>query len=123
MSVQEADRVIRDILTEDQQRHGRWAVVHLLAAAISILLMPIPGPNLLGYYFTFRMVGHYLSRLGARHGLRHVTWRLQPSAPLTALRHAVALDADARRQRIADLAAELRLEHLPSFVERLTASA
>ena len=34
------------------------------------LLVLVPGPNVLAYYFAFRMVGHYLSLRRARQGLR-----------------------------------------------------
>ena len=38
---------------------------------------------LLGYYFLFRIVGHYLSLRGARQGLVVITWTKTPSAALT----------------------------------------
>jgi hypothetical protein len=117
----EADEQIRSILRGDARRHSRWAIVHLVAAGFSLLLMPLPGPNVLGYYFTFRFVGHYLSRVGARHGLQKVAWHLQPSAPLTALRQAVSLESESRQARVAEIASQLRLEHLAAFVNRMAA--
>ena len=33
---------------------------------MSGLLFLVPGPNVIAYYFAFRMVGHYFSLRGAR---------------------------------------------------------
>ena len=71
------------------------------------LLVLVPGPNFVAYYFAFRMVGHFLSLRGARHGLAVVQWTAKESAPLTQLRAAIALDGEA-----------LKLEHLARFFER-----
>lgn len=119
MTEDDAWETISRILQHDARRHGRWAIVHGLLAAIALVLTPIPGPNLLGYYFTFRVVGHYLSRLGARHGLDRVTWNLRHSATLTELRAAIALEPETRRHRVADIASRLHLEHLAAFLERV----
>ena len=37
---------------------------------VSGVLALVPGPNVLAYYFAFRVVGHWLSMRGARQGLR-----------------------------------------------------
>jgi hypothetical protein len=118
----EVDAEIRGILREDARRHGRWAIAHAAAGALSLLLVPVPGPNLLGYYFTFRMVGHYLSRAGALNGLNHVEWQFVASPALTELRQAATLEHESRRQSVAAIASRLRLEHLAAFVERLSAA-
>ena len=41
-----------------------------------------PGPNAIGYYFAFRVVGHFFSVRGARRALDVVQWTNVPSAPL-----------------------------------------
>ncbi|MGE5358012.1 MAG: hypothetical protein ACM3NQ_03280 [Bacteroidales bacterium] len=120
VSAAAAEAEVRGILREDARRHGRWVVVHAVAAGLSLLLMPIPGPNLLGYYFTFRFVGHYLSRGGAVNGLDRVEWHFQPTTALTELRRAMTLEHASRHRSIADIASRLRLEHLAAFVERLS---
>jgi hypothetical protein len=80
--------------------------------------MLVPGPNILAYYFAFRMVGHFFSLRGARQGLSGMTWRYQPSPPLTELRCALDLRRDARDPQVRDIAHRLRLEHLATFFER-----
>ena len=82
------------------------------------LLFLVPGPNLLAYYFVFRMVGHYFSLRGARQGLSVVAWTTEPSAPLSDLRRAIDLDTDERDRRVSNIAAALKLEHLAKFFDR-----
>ena len=82
------------------------------------LLFLVPGPNLIAYYFAFRMVGHYLSIRGARHGLNSVQWNPAGSEALSSLRGAIDLDATGRDERVRQVEAALGLEHLAKFFER-----
>ena len=43
-----------------------------LGLIVSVALILVPGPNVLGYYFTFTTVGHLLAWRGAAHGLKGV---------------------------------------------------
>jgi len=73
----------------------------------------------IAYYFAFRLVGHYLSMRGARQGLDRVEWRTQPSAPLSRLRALVDADGNERRSEVEAISAELQLEHLSRFFDRV----
>jgi hypothetical protein len=84
--------------------------------------MLVPGPNVLAYYFAFRFVGHFLSMRGARHGLDRTDWRFCPSDELKDIRPLTDAEAPDRQARLRAIAARLRLDHLASFVERMTAS-
>ncbi len=120
----EASSRIMRMLRADSDRHTRWLLVDSVGLALSLLLVPVPGPNLILYYFAFRVVGHSLSRRGARHGLQDVRWRLQTSRALTELRAAVTLDdPEARQRRVSDVAARLRLQHRAAFFERIAVEA
>jgi hypothetical protein len=110
--------LLRRQLARDFDRHRFWLAIDSLLFVGSGVLFFVPGPNVVAYYFAFRMVGHYFSLRGARHGLQVVSWMNEPSAPLAALRAAVAMEPGPREQRVQDLADELRLEHLPRFIER-----
>lgn len=114
---------VRKMLGRDLQRHRVWLVVTAAAFVASGIVMPIPGPNLLAYYFAFRVVGHFLSMRGAQKGLGSVVWDPQASAELTVLRAAPGLDEPAQRRQVADVAARLGLRGLPRFYERITAAA
>jgi hypothetical protein len=118
VSPETAIKVLRTTLGRDWERHRFWIIIDTLLFIASGLLVLVPGPNVLAYYFAFRMVGHYLSMRGARQGLAGVTWQTDPCEPLSELRHVIALDAPQRQDRVHQVAARLRLEHLASFFER-----
>jgi hypothetical protein len=113
-----ATALLRRQLGRDFEKHRFWLIVDSLGFVGSGLLFFVPGPNLVAYYFAFRMVGHYFSLRGARQGLGAVTWTSEHSAPLSELRRAVELDSGERERRVHDVAAALKLEHLVKFYER-----
>ncbi len=114
----QARQLLKRSLQRDWERHRFWLAVDSLGAAGSVLLILLPGPNFIGYYFMFRIVGHYLSLRGARQGLNFVQWRVQASAPLAALRTMIHEAPDARADRVRDVESALQLEHLASFFQR-----
>ena len=109
---------LRSQLNRDFDKHRFWLAIDSVGFIASGALMLIPGPNLLAYYFAFRIVGHYLSLRGARQGLQGMTWRNQPSVPLSDLRRALHLGEDVREDRVRDVADRLHLEHLAAFFKR-----
>jgi len=106
-------------LKRDSDRHFRWFAVNLLGLIVSVALILVPGPNLLGYYFTFTTVGHLLAWRGAAHGLKGVTWQVSSSPIVSELRVALTLAPGEREQRVHAVAERLGLQHLASFFERL----
>ena len=119
MRADEADDCARRLLQRDADRHRWWLAIDSLLLILSALLILLPGPNLIGYYFAFRVVGHYLSWRGARNGLDAVQWSCAPSEPLAEVRAAIALAPTQRTHRLREVASRLRLDDLPTFVERL----
>jgi hypothetical protein len=119
MTFEQVMGLIRRMLQHDYDRHRRWLVIDTLLLAVSGIFMIVPGPNLLAYYFAFRVVGHYLSMRGAMHGLREVKWTGRPCPPLSELREVITLEPGIRDARIHDVAARLRLQHLSTFFERV----
>lgn len=114
-----AMQVLRSSLQRDADRHRRWLAIDTGALVLSAVLAIVPGPNLIAYFFAFRVVGHFLSWRGARHGLERVHWTNEGSSALADLRHVAALDPTDRQSRVRDIAAALELPHLPSFFERI----
>lgn len=118
--------LIRDTLQHDYERRRRWMIIDgllclLTTVALGWLFILIPGvANLPAFYFGFRAIGHFLSMRGAAHGLRDVVWSGRPCPPLCELRLLGGLDEDSRNERLRDIAAELRLEHLPKFFDRVS---
>jgi hypothetical protein len=110
--------ILRRQLNRDFERHRFWLAIDSLGLVGSAVLMLLPGPNLVAYYFAFRIVGHFLSVRGARQGLSKVMWQQEASAPLSALRAIVTVPPAARAAQVDAVAATLRLEHLASFFQR-----
>jgi hypothetical protein len=119
MTFAEVMGVVRPTLQRDYERHRIWLGVDLFGLVLSGPIALIPGPNVLAYYFAFRVVGHWLSMRGAVQGLRRVSWSGRPCPPLTELRDVFALESPARAARVHDIAARLRLPHLFTFFERV----
>lgn len=123
MPAAEATERLRRQLGRDFDKHQFWLVVDSLLFIGSGLLAILPGPNVIAYYFAFRMVGHFLSLRGARQALGPLVWTAAASPPLTELRLALDLEPAARRARVEAVAAALGLEQLPRFVERTAGPA
>jgi hypothetical protein len=108
----------RSMIQREADRHLKWTIIDGVLFCASGVIMLLPGPNPLAYYFGFRFVGHVLSRRGAKHALTDVHWRCQASAELTMLRGAVPLDAPERARQVHAVASALHLQHLARFFER-----
>jgi hypothetical protein len=115
----EAEDVVQRSLRSDGRRHLVWMLVDAFIYLASLPLTPIPGPNVLALYFSFRAAGHLLSWMGARHGLRRVQWQYAACAPLTTLRHVPTMNPSSRETLAREVAAQLTLRHLDTFVERI----
>jgi hypothetical protein len=113
----------RGILQREADRHLKWTIIDGTIFVLSGIVALVPGPNVLAYYFGFRLVGHYLSRRGAKNGLEKVEWRECRSEQLSRLRNAIALAAHEREQQVHQVASELNLQHLATFFERTSVHA
>lgn len=114
--------IVQLSLRADHGRHLRWLIVDTLLFIGSGVFFFIPGPNLIAYFFAFRLVGHWLSMRGAAQGRDKTSWSGRPSQEMTALRAAVALPAHERSRAIEPLAHMLGLERLSVFVDRMCGS-
>jgi hypothetical protein len=106
-------------MQSDYEKHRFWLIVDGLLFVASGLLVIVPGPNVIGYYFAFRVVGHYLSWKGAKQGLDVVTWSTAPCAPLCELRDALRVAPPERDVLIDEIAARLHVPRLALFVTRM----
>ena len=116
-----ADEIVRAGLKKDADYHRKWLWIDVGLLIPAAALTVLPGPNVLGLYFTFQVVSHYLSWKGANCGLAISPWTFVASAELAELRAAMRLAPSQRQRRFHDLAARLRLEHLPTFLEDVAA--
>jgi len=124
MTFEQVHTLIRDSLQRDYDRHRRWMYIDgVLFVVTFIALFPlvvIPGvANLPAVYFGFRAIGHFLSMRGTLNGLRNVSWSGRSCPPLGELRELALQEPDVREARVRDVAARVRLEHLPKFFDRV----
>jgi hypothetical protein len=110
--------IVRASMQSDYEKHRFWLIVDALLFAASGVLVIVPGPNVIGYYFGFRLVGHFLSMRGARRALDGVAWTARATDLLTELRATMALEPEEREARVHDIAARLQLERLARFFLR-----
>ena len=110
---------VQRALQRDFERHRVWLVVDTIGLLVSAALAIVPGPNLLAYYFIFRVGGHWLSMRGATQGRRRVVWEGRQCEPLNGLRDASRLSRRDRNARVQQIASRLHLRHLPTFFERV----
>lgn len=123
MNQQEAEGVMRTSMKRDADRHLRLLIVHSLGLIASAPVAFVPGPNVLGYLFTFTVVGHFLAWRGARRGLHQVRWQVAPNGALSDLRRAFVLGAEARHRVIHEVADRLHLPKLARFVEQMATTS
>jgi hypothetical protein len=119
MPAADALAIVHEVLQRDYDRHRRWLMVDAAALIVSGALAIVPGPNIVAYYFAFRVWGHWLSMRGATQGLQRVTWTDRPCPALVELRDLEVLEPRARTARVHEIASRLRLPHLAAFFERL----
>ena len=123
LSEAEASEKFEALLIRQKNKHAFWAgvdfIISIVAFSLSLFLIPLPGPNVFLYYPALRTLSHYLARRGARHGLTIKKRCLSP-LPLISDIEAVLNQRGSRREfaRIHHLAQQLKLEHLPHFLER-----
>lgn len=103
-------------LKNRQGRHMFWFIINALVSPLTLLLAPLPGPNIIGYWFVYRSACHMLARLGARNARsEQVTTEFLANDELDG---AVCLKDE---ERIASLSSSFGLQGLEEFIKRITA--
>ena len=119
MTFDQVQTLIHRILQRDYDRHKVWLAVDTIGLIASGVLFFVPGPNLVGYYFAFRVVGHWLSMRGASQGLHRVLWSGRACPPLTELRTVAVMPPGDREHHVHAIADRLRLQRFSTFFERV----
>ena len=115
----ESDALLRSHMKRDADRHRNKLLLHSVGLIVAVPVALLPGPNVIGYLFTFTVVGHYLSWRGAVRALRDVSWTIEPNEALRDLRGAFSLDPAARHRLIREVALRLHMPRMATFVERM----
>ena len=119
MAEAEADAVIRGMLKRDLDHHFKWMWIDLALLILVAPLVVVPGPNVPGFYFTFQVIGHFLSYRGAKNGLTRMNWTIRGNPALTELRDLLSASAPNRARRVHEIGSRLRLQHFATFFEQV----
>lgn len=112
----EACRRWKCYLSSRSRRHTFWLVVNAAFSPVTLLLAPVPGPNIIGYWFVYRAVCHLLARLGIRNARSEaVTTEFVASSELD------GTFAAADDERIAGVEASFGLKGLGAYLQRVSA--
>jgi hypothetical protein len=119
LPAEQADTIMRASMKRDADHHRNRAILHFLILIPAAAMALVPGPNVLGYLFTFTVVGHFLAWRGAVQGLHYVAWTIVPTDALTDMRHAFSLETVERHRVIRDAAVRLHMPRMARFVEQM----
>ena len=101
-------------LKNRKRRHTFWLVVNAIFSPVTVLLAPLPGPNVIGYWFVYRAVCHLLARLGIRRTLGgEIATELVASSELD------GTFAAANDEQIANVEASFGLKGLGAYLKRV----
>jgi Mitochondrial K+-H+ exchange-related len=106
-------------LAGGRRRHWPWFLVDLLVAPVTVVLAPLPGPNLIGYWFAYRAVHHWLILAGLRKARAgRVETSFRPTDALDAQVHAAEPSLDPGQETAHLEALGCNREALHAFLER-----
>jgi hypothetical protein len=114
-----ACEIMKSSMKRDADRHRNRLILHSLALIVAVPFALVPGPNVIGYLFTFTVVGHYLAWRGAVNALHQIRWTITPNPALTDLRRAFSLEPQARHTLIHEVGHRLHLPRMARFVEQM----
>jgi hypothetical protein len=119
MSMDEANAAWRAYLSGRERHHLFRLAANVLILPLTLLLTPLPGPNIIGYWFAYRAVCHYLVARGARRALaeRKIAVRFEPSDKLS------GVCEDSSGEHLADVATHFDLPNLTQFIKRISAQS
>lgn len=58
---------LRAIFRDRSYHHLRWLIVDALLLPLSLVIAPLPGPNVIGYFLLFRVFSHWRTFRSASH--------------------------------------------------------
>ncbi|MEO6811885.1 MAG: hypothetical protein ABI353_22475 [Isosphaeraceae bacterium] len=100
-------------LAKRRTRHLIGLLVNAMIAPFTLLLIPLPGPNIIGFWFVYRVLAHFWALLGLRRARAlHATIEFLPTAvldtPITSVED----------QHIPEIEQQCGLRHLRAYLKR-----
>ena len=111
MTPEQTSRGLVEYLVDRQRRHMIRLAINLLVSPLSVLLTPIPGPNVIGYWFVYRAICHALALIGVR--------RAKQGGLMTILHASEVLDRPIDGENCPSIGEQLDLKGLDEFVDRV----
>jgi hypothetical protein len=112
--------ILMTLLADGRRHHLRWLWVDLVLVIVSGVFALVPGPNVIAYYFLFRLIGHLQSWRGARAGMETISWTYEADAELAELGALADVPREQRASHVAAIAERLNLPRLSQFFDRVT---
>jgi hypothetical protein len=117
LSSEEAATAWRNYLAGRRGRHLVGLVLNLAISPLTLLLVPLPGPNVVGFWFVYRATCHALALLGIQRAAGpQVTTSFQPSDDLD------AAPGESPEDWAARISASHNLAGLGEFLRRIEAA-
>jgi hypothetical protein len=105
-------------LRSRMRRHLLWLVFDGILAPLTVLLAPLPGPNLIGYWFAYRAVHQFLILIGIR---RATSGRVETM--FCPVEHLDRFGGPGDEEWLARAATQYGLKGLHAFVARISPPA
>jgi hypothetical protein len=120
LDAERARTILTTLLADGRRHHLRWLWVDLVLVIVSGVFALVPGPNVIAYYFLFRLIGHLQSWRGARTGMETIAWTYESDAELAELGALADVPREQRASHVAAIAERLNLPRLSAFFDRVT---
>jgi hypothetical protein len=113
----EAEEIWSKYLDARNRKHKLWLVSNGLVIPVTLLLAPIPGPNIIGYWFLYRAFCHVFALMGLRRARdKEIETVFQPVESLN------GFWADVDDKRLNALEEEFGLSELDEFLRKSKAT-
>jgi hypothetical protein len=118
MTSQKAKESWSHYISAKRRSHTLWLIVDTIISPSTLLLMPLPGPNVVGYWFVYRAFCHILVLLGIR--------KARDEIERMTVHHEEMLGEllnGKNEGKISDLSVKYELRGLAGFISRVAASS
>ena len=118
LSENEARSRFTALLRRQRLKHTFWLVLDAVFAPFTLLLAPVPGPNVIGYYPLLRLLSHYRAARGATSAMGSMSVQFKSLPDLSSLEENLQAP---RFDRVAvqGLMERLQIQGLDQFLERM----
>jgi hypothetical protein len=117
MTSQKAKESWSHYISAKRRKHTLWLIVDTIVSPSTLLLMPIPGPNVVGYWFVYRAFCHLLVLLGIRKAQYEIERTTVHQEKLLG-----ELLNGRNEAKISDFSVKYGLKGLADFISRVDAS-